>query len=587
VTSFFRNPSVFEGPRAEVFPSILKNRSPGATIRVWTPGCASGEETYSVAIALVGFLGARSSQTQVQFFGTDVNEAGISRARTGTYPENIQCNVSAERLRRFFTKAEGGYRVSKNIRDVCIFAQHDVLTDPPFSQMDLICCRNLLIYLEPTAQSRVISLFRYATRPGGYLVLGSSEGVGSGSHLFSMGNRSLKFFSKKVPPSRPAVRFALSRSAKQTEREAPLKPHDATWNYMDIQTDFDRRLLTHYAPPTVFINDDLEILHTRGNVNRYLKLASGRPSLNVLKMAREGLLLDLRNAITRAKKDNVAVRKQNIHVKMGSGNETESSEKTQLVNLRVVPFQVNNQRKPSFMIILEDAPAQPVKERLSRKEKSETARSTKLQQELAATKEYLQAVIETQEATNEELQSANEEILSSNEELQSTNEELETAKEELQSANEELSTVNDELRSGNLEASQVNSDLTNLPGSIDLAIVMVGGDLSVRRFTPRAQTIFGLLPHDVGRPLSNINPSVELPDFQNMVRQLMADAQTIERTLTSQDGHAYRLRVVPYKLADDRIEGTVITAATRTQGEEVASDDKPTVSRFLDEGATA
>ena len=568
VTSFFRNPTVFEGMQADVFPGIIKNRAPDATIRVWTPGCASGEETYSVAIVLLEFLGLRSSRVSVQLFGTDVNDIGVARARTGIYPENIESDVSPERLRRFFTKVEGGYRISKNIRDVCIFAQHNVLNDPPFSQMDLICCRNLLIYLEPAAQNRVVSLFHYATRPGGYLVLGTSEGVGAASHLFALENRSLKFFSKKGLPSRQAVTFSLSRpmeTAEQGPIRLPAKPQDSTWNYLEIQKEFDRRLLSQYSPAAAFVNEDLEIIHTRGNISRYLKLAPGRASLSILKMAREGLLLDLRNAINRAKKENTPVHKQNVQMKIGNGNGGDSDH-ARPVSFQVMPFRIGNLNELYFMIMLEDATYRPnpgKEPKASQEDKRDAGRVQKLEQELSATKEYLQSVIETQEATNEELQSANEEILSSNEELQSTNEELETAKEELQSANEELSTVNDELRSRNTEVSQVNSDLTNLLASIDIAMVMVGSDLTIRRFTPAAENIFGLIPHDVGRPLANINPTIELPDLEETVKRVISDPQTAERTQSDKTGQKYMVRVVPYKVADGKIDGAVVTVIRR------------------------
>src|SRR5215470_6808535 len=297
VTSFFRNPRVFDALKAQVFPAIVKNHAPEASIRIWTPGCATGEETYSVAIALLEALGDKASQVHIQFFGTDISESGIAKARSGFYPENIQGDVSADRLRRFFTKVEGGYRISKSIRDMCIFAQHNVLSDPPFSQMDLICCRNLLIYLEPVLQSKVISLFHYAAKPGGYLVLGSSEGVGTIANLFNTEDRTYKIFSKKASTGRQLVTFSLNPHQDRGEYgsvHVPSKQPDTTWNYLEAQKEFDRRLLSQYAPATVFINEDLEIIHTRGQVNRYLKLAPGRASLNILKMAREGLLLDLR-----------------------------------------------------------------------------------------------------------------------------------------------------------------------------------------------------------------------------------------------------------------------------------------------------
>ena len=571
VTSFFRNPQLFETLKTLVFPWILKNKASEQPIRVWTPGCASGEETYSLAIALLEFLGSRGTRVPIQLFGTDVSEPGIIKARTGLFPENIQSDVSPERLRRFFTKSESMYRISKNIRDMCIFAQHNVLDDPPFSQMDIISCRNLLIYLEPPSQSRVISLFHYALRFGGFLVLGSSEGVGTASHLFATEERGLKIFSKKGLPARQLVTFSLNRPFERGEHTpAPVqaKPQE-TFNYIDAQKEFDRRLLTHYAPAAAFINEDLEIIHTRGNISRYFKLAPGRASLSVLKMAREGLLLDLRNAISRAKKENVPVRKENVLIKAGNGNGgAHSAEVTRLINFEVAPIRMGKRKEAYFMVIFEDAPSRPLPKKghmALRESESQSGRIVKLEQELAATKEYLQSVIETQEAMNEELQAANEEILSSNEELQSTNEELETAKEELQSANEELSTVNDELRNRNAEISQANNDLTNLLGSIDLATVMVGSDLTIRRFTPQAQNVFGLIPADVGRPLANINPPVEIPDFEQVVARTISGAQSFEADVFDKSGAKYHVRIAPYRLADHKIDGAVITALASRQ----------------------
>jgi two-component system, chemotaxis family, CheB/CheR fusion protein len=566
VTSFFRNPSVFEALKEQVFPNILKNRSPDAAIRLWTPGCASGEETYSMAIVLLEFLGERSAQVPIQFFGTDVSDVGIVKARNGVYPENIEGDVSPERLRRFFSKIENGYRISKSIRDLCIFAQHNVLSDPPFSQMDIICCRNLLIYLEPPAQNRVISLFHCAARPGGYLVLGTSEGVGSASNLFSTEDRSLRIFSKTSLPARQVVTFSLNRARGDSAGPSPVRlpgrPPDSSWNYLEAQKEFDRRLLTHFAPAAAFINEGMDIIHTRGNIGRFFKLAPGRASLSILKMAREGLLLDLRNAIDRAKKLDRPVRKHNVQVKGENGDST--TDTVRLVNFEVAPIRIGNTKELYFMIVLEDVAVPPLqgKRRHSKKAdewEAEAMRIAKLELELAATKEYLQSVIETQEATNEELQSANEEILSSNEELQSTNEELETAKEELQSANEELSTVNDELRNRNAEMSQMNNDLSNVIASIDMAMVMVGSDLIIRRFSPQAQRIFGLIPADVGRPLTNINPAIDIPGFRQMLMRVMSTSQPFERTITDRNSGSYLVRVVPYRLADHKIDGAVIT----------------------------
>jgi two-component system CheB/CheR fusion protein len=568
VTSFFRNPRVFDAMKASVFPAILKNVPRERGIRIWTPGCASGEETYSVVIALLEFLGDKASQIPIQFFGTDVNESSIVKARNGAYPENIQGDVSADRLRRFFTKVEGGYRVSKSIRDVCIFSQHNVLNDPPFSQMNLICCRNLLIYIETAQQHRVISLFHYALRPGGFLILGSSEGLGAATNLFAVEDRAHKIFSRKATSIRQPVSFSLNSHADLKDYgplRIPAKQPDAIWNYTETQKEFDRRLLTQFAPATVFVNEDMEVVHSRGNVDRFLKLAPGRASLNLLKMAREGLQIELRNAISRAKKENAPVAKRNLHLKNGDGSGAPSPEATRLVSFEVVPVTLANQKELYFMIIFQETPVESLPKSLNRRgraggeKKTFAGQTAKLEQELAATKEYLQSVIETQEATNEELQSANEEILSSNEELQSTNEEMETAKEELQSANEELTTVNDELRNRNQEITHVNNDLLNLLSSIDIAVVMIGSDLTIRRFTPKAQKFLGLIAGDIGRPLSNINPIIEIADLQAMVLQVVSDFHTLEKELTDKIGIHYQLKILPYRTLENKIDGVVIT----------------------------
>jgi len=570
VTSFFRGPRVFEALKSSVFPAIQKNLSRERGIRIWTPGCASGEETYSVAIALLEFLGDKGAQFSIQFFGTDVSDLSVTKARNGLYPENIQSDVSPERLRRFFTKGENGYRVSKTIRDMCIFAQHNVVKDPPFSRMDLICCRNLLIYLEPILQNRVISLFHYALGPSGFLVLGNSEGLGAATGLFTVEDRPQKIFSRKSAGAHQGGNLSADSQIQRRMYgpvHSPAKPQDSIWNYTEAQKEFDRRLLTEYAPATVFVNEEMEILHTRGNVNRYLKLAPGRASLSLMKMAREGLLVELRNAINRAKKDNALVEKRNLRIKNGNetGEKHEAANSMRLVNFDVMPVTFGNTSELCFMIVFQEAPIEPPREAAPRRTRGgeETAsslkRTAKLEQELAATKEYLQSVIESQEATNEELQSANEEILSSNEELQSTNEEMETAKEELQSANEELTTVNDELRSRNLEVTQINNDLINLLASIDIAVIMIGSDLTIRRFTPKAQKFLGLIAGDIGRPLSNINPTIEIADLQSMVLQVVSDFRPLERELTDRLGIHYQFKILPYRTLDNKIEGVVIT----------------------------
>ena len=580
VTSFFRNPRVFEALKTLVFPSILEARKSQAAIRLWAPGCASGEETYSLAIALLEFLGPKASHISIQLFGTDVSETSIAKARTGLYPENIQADVSAERLRRFFVKVEGGYRISETIREMCIFAQHNVLDDPPFSQMDVICCRNLLIYLEPVLQNKMTSVFHYATRSGGFLVLGTSEGVGASTHLFALEDRLNKIFSKKAG-ARSMVSFSLDKHAEPPEYgggHVPVKHSDMAWNHVEAQREFDRRLLTQFTPATVFTNQDLEVIHSRGNVDRFLKLAPGRASLGILKMAREGLLFDLRSALNRAKKENTMVRKRAVQIKGGPGDADggEDDKRARYVYFEVTPIKVSNLAEQYFMITFEDAILEsgrktaPVRSLRAARLQTEMAQhASQLEQELSGTKEYLSSLIENQEATNEELQSANEEILSSNEELQSTNEELETAKEELQSANEELTTVNDELRNRNAEVTQVNNDLTNLLSSTDIAMLMLDNDLVIRRFTPQAREILGLIPGDVGRPFLNINPSIEIPDLQQMIVQVISNFAAVEREVRDRTGVWYQLRILPYRTLDNRVDGCLMTLVDISKSKQV------------------
>src|SRR5277367_2797616 len=361
VTSFFRSPNVFEALKSTVFPSIQKSLSRERGVRIWTPGCASGEETYSVAIALLEFLGDKASQVSIQFFGTDVSDLSVTKARNGVYPENIQGDVSPARLRRFFTKIEGGYRVSKTIRDMCIFAQHNVLNDPPFSRMDLICCRNLLIYLEPVLQNKAISLFHYALRPNGFLLLGSSEGLGATSGLFAVEDRTHKIFSKRVGVARQSE--ALSVDSHFARRDygpirTPAVQPEPFWNYPESQKEFDRQILTQYVPATAFVNEEMEVVHTRGNVNRYLKLAPGKPSLSLMKLAREGLLVELRNAMAHAKKEDAVASRRNLRIKGGNenGEKAGSVDSARLVNIAVVPVKLGNTKELYFMIVFQEAP---------------------------------------------------------------------------------------------------------------------------------------------------------------------------------------------------------------------------------------
>ena len=349
VTNFFRNPAVFDALKTRVFPALLKNRFAEIPLRIWAAGCSSGEETYSLAIALLEFLGDRASPIPIQIFGSDVNEVGINKARNGLYPENIQGDVSPDRLRRFFTKVEGGYRINKNVRDMCIFAQHNLLADPPFSQMDLICCRNVLIYLEAPLQKNVVSLFHYALKPHGLLLLGNAESVGVMTNLFALEDRANKIYERRSTVARAAAGFFTGRHLERIEPGATpaAVAREPSWNAAEAQKEFDRHLLQQFAPAAVFIDDALEVVHSRGNIDPYLKFSSGRPTLSILKMAREGLQSELRNAITRAKKGHITVRREHVDVK--------TDHAVRDATFEVIPIRVRDTREPYLMIVFEEA----------------------------------------------------------------------------------------------------------------------------------------------------------------------------------------------------------------------------------------
>ena len=567
VTSFFRDPAAFEALKAEVFPGILKHRSPEEPIRVWVPGCSTGEETYSQAIALLEFLGHRSADIPIQLFGTDLSQESIGKARAGIYPESIVADVSPERLRRFFAKVEVGYRINKTIRDMCVFARQNFLQDPPFSRIDVISCRNVLIYLGPVLQKRIMPIFHYALRPRGFLMLGGAEGViGTASDLFELMDRKHKIYCRKSTASGLHFDFAASRYSFEAGNIASGKEtqqREGGVHLTDLHKEADRLLLTKYSPVAVVINDDMEVLESRGHVGLYLELAPGRASFNVLKMAREGLLFDLQSAINEAKKEKegVPVRKENVQI--------ERNGEVKDVNLEITAFKVVSGSGRHFLIMFEDsrsagkgelAETMAAEAKLGKggKEKR-SGQSSNLKQELAATKRYLHSIVEDKEASNEELQAANEEILSSNEELQSTNEELQTAKEELESTNEELHTVNEELHNRNFELTEANTDLVNLLSSVNIAMVMLGRDLRIRRVTPGGGKRFGFLLTDVGRPITNIRPNIDVPDLEQMISEVINTVSVKERDVQDREGHWYSLRILPYKTLEDTIEGAVLT----------------------------
>jgi two-component system, chemotaxis family, CheB/CheR fusion protein len=566
VTNFFRSPDAFDALRESVYPALLKDRAPNDTIRIWVPGCSTGEEAYSHAICLMEHLSDIRADVSMQIFATDLSESAVQRARTGVYKESITVDVSPARLRRFFNKVEGGYQISKSIRDQCIFARQNVFSDPPFSKMDIVSCRNLLIYLGPALQKRVVPVFHYALRPFGFLMLGNTEGLlVTGADLFDLVDKKNKIYKKRPVPSPVNFGFSMEHfdAAGIEPKKRESKEQEQVNAPLDAQREADRLLLAKYVPAAVVVNEHLDILQTRGHTGRYLELPPGKASLNLMRMARPGLMFELQEAIEAARKGDAPVIRNNVQV--------ESNGDLRQVNIEVVAFQAGSSAERNFLIVFNDMPSVA-----GTAEAQESGPSTpdsvqlkdnqieQLKQELVATKEYLQSVVEERKATNEELQSANEEIQSANEELQSTNEELQTSKEELESANEELNTVNEEMQHRNQQLSQANNDLTNLLNSVNIPIVMLGPDLSLRRYTVHAEKALGLSASDVGRPLSNIRMKINIAGLEQSVEDVIRDVIPKQREIQDH-GASYNLRITPYRTSDNKIEGVVLVLLDVTE----------------------
>ena len=559
VTGFFREPETFEALKHEIFPSILKNRSADDAIRVWVPGCSTGEEVYSLAICLVEYLDRSRVHPSIQIFATDVNEAVLEKARQGVYAASA--SISAERLQRFFVPTNGSIQVSKPIRRMCVFAKQDVTADPPFSKLDLIVCRNLLIYLGLALQRKLLPIFHYSLKPTGFLVLGDFETVGEFDNIFKLANKRLKIYSKKPVDTRTPLDFSsryIAARDEQVDEPGASRQAESRAPEQEIFKEADRILLTRYSPASAIVNGDLEIVQFRGRTGAFLEPAPGKASLNILKMARQGLMTDLRLALDKAKKSGETVRRDAIEIR--------SDGKYLDVNLEVVPLKTHT-GYPCFLVAFEEAlpnPAPSVSRGRVRGEKSGKERRTedlkivRLQQELSATKDYLQSIIEDKEAANEELKAANEEIQSSNEELQSTNEELETAKEELQSTNEELTTVNEELQNRNLELTQAHNDMTNLNAGANVPILMMGSDLQLRSWGPLSEKLFNLKASDLGRSIFDINLDLQTPDLKGTIEEVVAQDVDKELEVRGPHGRWFLVRIRPYRTADNKIEGAVL-----------------------------
>jgi two-component system CheB/CheR fusion protein len=551
VTRFFRDPESFQALAEDVFPDIAANRTQETPVRIWVPGCSTGEEAYSVAISLLEFLGDQAGVTGIQIFATDVSENAVEIARTGLYPQTVTADVAPERLRRFFSKSDGGYRISKAVRDLCVFARQDLTRDPPFSKLDLIVCRNVLIYLEPVLQKKLLNVFHYALKPTGYLMLGHAETTGPYAELFSLANKRHRIYRKKVQAQVGTPAFPVEYSA-QTGGAAPRKAPEA--RTPSVQTEAQRLMLERYAPPGVIIDDDMRIVQFLGHTGRFLEPAPGDVNQALPKMLREGLLHGFRTALQAARREATPARRSGLRVRL-NGHDLE-------VAIEIVPLAGGTQRDRHYLVLFhEGGTSERVSGGRGKTAKGRAGRGpgvAKLQDELAASRDYLQSIIQELEAANEELQSANEEILSSNEELQSTNEELDTAKEELQSMNEELNTVNEELHGRNEELSRANGDLLNLLGSVQATLVIVENDLRIRRFTPMAERVLNLIPADVGRPIGHIKPNIDCPDLEELIHNTVENVTPVEREVRDRLGHWFSLQIRPYKGVDNRIDGAVL-----------------------------
>ncbi|HET9100846.1 MAG TPA: chemotaxis protein CheB, partial [Acidobacteriaceae bacterium] len=570
VTSFFRDFEAFEALKTQVYPTIVKDKANKGTIRMWAPGCSTGEETYSLAMTLLEYLGDRAASFQVQIFGTDLNEKGIQKARAGIYRESIAEEISPERMARFFVKVDEGYRVNKAVRDMCVFARQNLANDPPFSQMNVVACRNLLLYIQPVLQKKIIPILHYALKPSGFLVLGASESVSAFPELFSTVDKKHKIYAKKAITSRLHYDFAQSYYPPQSTLRSSgnaLKSLSTDTAELDVQAEADRLVLREHAPVGVVINSDMEVLQFRGQTAPYLAPPPGKPSLSVLKLARNGLAMELRSLIAAARKKGATARKDGIPF--------EENGQKRMLNLSVSPLgdkQSTEKGDPNrrFFLILFDEVMPPVtpaveatSARKSKGRKQSDREAGRLTEELASTRDALRSAIESEDSLKEEFQSANEEILSANEELQSTNEELETSKEELQSANEELNTLNAELRNKNNELHDLSNDILNLLNSTRIPVVMLDRRLSIRRITPAATKLFKVLPADLGRPFADIKLNIEESDItphdlELEIAKVLDSLQPVEREVRDLNGCWHGLSVLPYRTQDNKIDGVVL-----------------------------
>ena len=578
VTSFFRDVEPFTILRDIVFPRIIERKKSGESIRVWVPACSTGEEAYSIGICLLEALGDRAQEFRIQVFATDLDGEAIAQARQGLYPSTIGMDVSSERLRRFFSRRENSFQVGRRLRELVVFANHDLTRDASFSRLDLCSCRNLFIYLQGGLQKRALKVLHHALVPEGFLMLGTSETVGDAPELFTVFEKKNRIYVKRGAVSTGLLEIDGTVREHRRSRNEPPDPLRPLANLQQLA---DRKVLERFGPAGVLVNDNLEVLQFRGRTGPYLEPQPGAATLNLLRLARPELHVELRSVIQRSLAENIPTTARHVGLRIG--------DKLHSLSIEVHPIRDAESGARSLLVLFrEDDGSKPTEEPPPATGPAPgDGRVEELERELAGTKAYLQSAVEELETSNEELKSANEELQSSNEELQSTNEELETSKEELQSSNEELSTVNDELQNRLEELSVSNDDLVNLLATVAPPVVMVSMDLRLRRLTESAEKLFGLSAEDLNRPVAILRPFLPHVELERLCRTVIDRLVPVEQEVHAADGRKFELRIRPYRTADHVIGGAVLTLATpvssEVQGETVPVPALPVAALVLNQ----
>ncbi|MDT8373517.1 MAG: chemotaxis protein CheB [Bacteroidales bacterium] len=553
VTGFFRDPAVWVRLKDTLLPEILSGIHPGTILRAWVPGCSTGEEAFSLAIVFREALEKLNQHggTTLQIFATDIDPDAIDIARRGIYPANIAADISADRLNRYFISTEDGYRIKTEIREMVVFAQHNIILHPPFTKLDILSCRNLLIYMDPELQKKLIGLFYYSTNPDGILLLGGSETLGNQNHLFTPVDTKLKIYKRTQSSHLPEYfDFPSSFSRSKSSVTKNLLPDTRDLNFQVLA---DRLLLDYYSPAGVLVNDYGDVIYIHGHTGRYLEPAAGKANMNIFAMLREGLRNEFHHAFRRAVTNKETVVLHNLRIN-ANGN-------SQLVDIEIRWIDKPELLYGTLMIIFaevkEAAVISPVSK--SRGHSKDSTREKELETELQRMREVMQNSLEEVQTSQEELRSTNEELQSTNEELQSTNEELTTSKEEMQSLNEELQTVNAELQAKVDDYSRVNNDMKNLLNSTEIATLFLDKELNIRRFTLQATKIFKLIKSDIGRPFTDQVSDLNYPGLAEDAREVLRTLIFIQKEIPAVDGRWFLVRIMPYRTFDDRIDGLVIT----------------------------